>query len=286
MGTSPLVPVSVPIRDLAADAAGGDGLRQRARTAQLQNVIHAAATGKFHYLGTPFRHRPIIQSVIGTQGTGAREFLIRRGGQDDPCAHGLCDLQRKNRHAAGSGYQYGVAGFQTAITDQCAPGGDPRGGQSRTLRRRPAARHVGEPGGRPHDTFARITIHAVAGDRGEIAIDGLLSQPLRKEGRHHTITRPELRNSSTNGFDLTGAVGQRNPVHGVGRIKAGHGVVVEIQRASMDPNLDLPDLRVRGFRQIDSFKRSRPPLRPSLMAFMVRSINRSTPTRCPLVGYA
>jgi hypothetical protein len=78
---------------------------------------------------------------------------------------------------------------------------------------------VGEPGCRPHDTLARIPIHADA-----------------------------------NGFDHTGAVSQRYPVHGVGRIKADHGIVVKIQRAAVDTNLDFSSRRGRRLRQIDQFQ--------------------------------
>ena len=106
-------------------------------------------------------------------------------------------------------------------------------------------------------------------------------QPLRKESRHDTVAGREFADLRTDGFDHTGAIGHRNPVHGVGRIEADHGIVVEIQGAAMHPNLDFPGAGGRRVRQLDQFQAVKAAAGAEFHGFHAASINGSTPTRCP-----
>lgn len=64
-------------RDMPADAAGADRLRQGFRTAYFDDVINAASAGSVQNLLRPVRILPVVDRMVGAQGAGASQLFIR-----------------------------------------------------------------------------------------------------------------------------------------------------------------------------------------------------------------
>ena len=82
-------------RDMSADAASRDRLRQRAGTANLDHMIGAAPAGEIEHGPAPVRRLTIVDRPIGAEGARTRQLLVGGRGDDHGRAHRLGDLQRE-----------------------------------------------------------------------------------------------------------------------------------------------------------------------------------------------
>jgi transketolase len=94
------------------------------------------------------------------------------------------------------------------------------------------------------------------------------------------IAWDKFRDAGTNRFDDTGAVGHRDPVHGVGCIEADYRIVVEIQGAAVNAYLNFTCAGWGRVRKIDQLQALKTTIGSKFHHFHTASINGSTRTRC------
>lgn len=241
-------------RDVATDPGGLDRLRERAGTADFNDVIDATTAGDLkHWLG-PFGFAPIVDEMVSAQPTGALEFLVRRRGCDDSGAQRFGELQREDGNAASTLHQHSIAGFKCAIRDQCAPRGQSRGRQGSRFRMAPAPRSAGEGCRLRHHPFSGIPIHTISWDGREVSTCGVAVQPSWKEGRHDMIPNRELAQSRTNRLNNASAVGHGNAAINRWHMSDDHTEVVLIQRRGVNTHPNLARPRRAGIGQINEFE--------------------------------
>ena len=232
-------------RDVAADAAGAQRLRQRLRSADLDDVVDASSTGDLGHRASPLRLRAVVDQVIGAESPQAVELLIGRRGRDDDRPGRLGELQREQRHAAGALHQHRLASAHRAVDHQRSPCRQRGTGQGRRLRMRVSLGLPGEPEHRNGRVLAGVTIDVIAGN----ALGGLLRhrpvEPAREERADHRVARrqPRLQARAVDlGTDFdhdTRAIRHRHPTV-VRRNLARHdSVVVVVQRAGVHAHEDF-----------------------------------------------
>ena len=214
-------------------------MRQRTGAAYLDDVIHAFAVGQRFDRFSPLGCLAVVDGVLRAEATQALQLLIGRGGRDHSSPHQLGELQRKDRHPAGTQYQHGIARFQAAVHHQRAPSGQSCGGQRGGFYMAVADRLASKPCGRSNYLLAGIAIDAIARGGGKVAYARRAFQPVWEEGRDDRIAHGKLFHTFANGFHHARAVGHRDALIVGGNHPRHDRVVVKVQRAGVQAHFDL-----------------------------------------------
>ena len=134
VGTSPAKPVNTPMSAIcSAQPTRGDRLGERARAADLHDMIDAAPASELARGLSPVRVLAVVDDVIRAELAQALELGWRGRGRDDARARGFGELQREDRHAAGALDEHRVARLDLRRDEQRAPGGERGAGERRRL---------------------------------------------------------------------------------------------------------------------------------------------------------
>ena len=211
VGTSPPQPgEGADQRDMAADAHGRDRLRQRARAAELDDMIDAAPVGQAPHRIAPVGLRPVVDGVVGTQRAARSSFS-----SDDEVTITVAPIALANWSAKietppvpSTSTMSPALSLPSATSARQAVSPAVVSVAASTVAA--ASRRPGEPARRPHDDLARVAVDPVARHGGEIAQLGRAVLPGRKEAGHDVVAGRELGHPVAHRLDHTGAVGHRD----------------------------------------------------------------------------
>jgi len=113
---------------VSADGERLDGVRQCARAADLDDAIGAFAAGESADFLVPIRRLDIIDDRGGAERLEPFGLCGGRGRRDHLGAEQPGELQREDRHAAGTLSQHGVSSHNPAMAGEGHPGGHRRAG--------------------------------------------------------------------------------------------------------------------------------------------------------------
>ena len=170
--------------------------------------------------------------MIGAERLGAGELLVAAGGDDDPRASRLGELQREQRHAAGAEREHGVAGLDLALHDDGVPGRDAGAWQrgrlfeGQVLRNRQQAVLV------ERNQFRRHAVTRPTERRAACSRCRLAGQPLLRKDRGDTVAGLEAAHAGADRHHFTSAIRQRDQWQLLARVVlALHGhEITEVQR--------------------------------------------------------
>ncbi len=176
--------------------------------------------------------------MIGAERPGARKFRVRGGRDDDDGAGGFGELQRGDRHAAGSLHHDDVAGRRGAGDEQRAPGGERGAGEGCSFQIADLIRQARQSFGRKHRVLAGDAVHGGAELLRILQPFAAAADPSLREQRRDAIADGDAGHAGADGFDLTGGARQRGvDVGGQPRQLAGHEEeVAVIQGRRMYPH--------------------------------------------------
>ena len=229
---------------MAAGARRRDRPLQRARAADLDDVVDPGAAGQRARVVLPFGPLAVVEGPPGAQ--RLRPLALRVARRDDDGARAVHDreLQREYRHPAGTEQQHGFARLDPPLLDQRVPRGKRGAGQGGGLA-------VVQPFRDRHD--------AVLGERdllGEHAVERAAERaghrvrrnpavgPALEEAARHPVAGREARHARADRRDVAGPVGIRRARIGqVARRRRFDGeqvAVVDRRRAHAHQDLPRP----------------------------------------------
>ena len=164
------------------EATGSRCLHRRGHrrdAGRLDHDVRASAPGDLEDGFVPARVVIVVDTVIGAELPGAREFVIARRGDDDFGAEGLRELNGEDRNAARSERQRLLAFLNLAFGDEHAPRRERRDRQCRRLREIVAVAHRHHRAIGQHDALRRKAGPRAAEGRARMARLERAVRPIR-----------------------------------------------------------------------------------------------------------
>src|SRR5262245_44923576 len=152
----PIILILPPTR-IAPNEAG-----KRRGTADLDNMVNAAAAGEPQRSLLPVRRGLVINAVIGTDCLRTRDLVIARRCNDHLNSHRARELEAEDRDAASPQQQHCLTGDQLCVLHHRVPSGDACTGEGCTLLQRQMPWNFYDPVLLQHRIFRKHAVDAAS----------------------------------------------------------------------------------------------------------------------------
>ena len=227
---------------MAARCAGADRLGQGGGAAHFHDDVGATPARSGQHRVAPSRLVLVVDHHIGAQ--CAQAFCLAGAGRggNHARAHGLGQLQGKDRDTARAQHQHRVACLQVAIHHQGAPGGQAGGGQGGRFFVAVAGGRMGKGGCGQGHAVAGKAVDTIAGHGRKGGGHVAARKPLREKARDDGVAHGKLSHVCAHGGDHACAIGHGYAAIGRGGFAGDDQQIMEIERAGVQPHLDFARL--------------------------------------------